>query len=66
MRKMKIVLQDFCINYNSFSVNTFMQYLQSLSSLMSDELLLAFFESEVYLSYQRLREVATMEDLEFI
>jgi hypothetical protein len=57
-----VALQEINVNAHSYTINHILYFITSLTSMMSDELITNFMDSDTMFNYARLMNIMSMED----
>lgn len=57
-----MALQEININAHSYAINNILYFVTSLTSMLSNELITTFMDSDTMFNYARLMSIMSMED----
>jgi hypothetical protein len=57
-----VALQEINVNAHSYAINHILYFVTSMTSMLSDELITNFMDSDTMFNYARLMSIMSMED----
>lgn len=62
IKQLDVALQEISVNAHSYTINHILYFIKSLTSMLSDELVTNFMDSDTMFNYARLMNIMSMED----